>query len=165
MKCKEMYSIAICSGLMLGDTSYLTRYLPMLAWNEEHVYVFEEIVPVLITAMCTLEREPIFEEVIRLICSHAGLWEYFCEQLRLYEERGNDGSPVMELLRDVAPEAVSRERETSEEILSLAAGVKEQLHILIENGMKDQARTVFAQVRSLLPRDEELVKLEKELME
>lgn len=165
VKRKEMYSIAICSGLMLGDTSYLKRYLPMLAWNEEHVYVFEEIVPVLISAMCTLKREPIFEEVICLIYAHAGLWEYFCEQLRLYEERGNDGSPVMELLRDVTPEAVSRESETNEEILSLAAGVKEQLHILIENGMKDQARTIFSQVRSLLPRDEELEKLEKELME
>ena len=119
----------------------------------------------LIEAMNTLPGDEVFERTLRVMFEQKALWDYFTDEVCAYEESGNCVTPIMELIERAVPEALAREDIIDEDTRNLAAGVKEQLHILIENGMKDQARTVFAQVRSLLPRDEELVKLEKELME
>ena len=162
---KEGYSLLICSGLKQGNTKYLDQYLEELHWEDKNAYIFEEMAATLIEAMNTLPGDEVFERTLRVMFEQKALWDYFTDEVCAYEESGNCVTPIMELIERAVPEALAREDIIDEDTRNLAAGVKEQLHILIENGMKDQARTVFAQVRSLLPRDEELVKLEKELME
>ena len=191
---KEGYSLLICAGLKQGKTEYLKKYLPKLAWDESSLYVHEEIVQTMIEAMCQLPREEIFEELIRLMHGHGPLWEYFCQELVAYEESGHRVTPVMDIIRDVAPDALrgdvpenrmektvegvgqmctsvveEAERvsassgELSQEMKELASGIKKQLRLLIQNGMKQQALEVLMQVKQMLPQDQELEELEKEL--
>ncbi|MCM1282801.1 MAG: glycosyltransferase [Muribaculaceae bacterium] len=171
---KEGYSLLICSGLRQGNTAYLEKYLDKLEWVSGHVYVFEEMVPTLVRAMCGLHRTPVFERTIAVMHGHAGLWEYFCSQLTEYEEAGNKVTPVMDMIRKVAPDALMGEKEVKEqsaaqgadggqELRTLADSVKQQLRILTDAGMKEEAAAVLAQVRRLLPDDAELIALEKEI--
>ena len=53
--------------------------------------------------------------------------------------------------------------ELSQEMKELASGIKKQLRLLIQNGMKQQALEVLMQVKQMLPQDQELEELEKEL--
>ena len=159
VKRKEMYSIAKCAGLMQKDATYLKRYFSQLKWNEQHLYVFEEIVSTLIQSMCTMEREPIFEEVLKTCYAHGGLWEYFCEVLQSYEASGHDTSPIMELLEEISS------KDDNASVLALAESVKEQLKILIANGMTEQALEVIRNIRTMLPEDEELREMEDSLRE
>ncbi len=191
---KEGYSLLICAGLKQGKTEYLKKYLPKLAWDESSLYVHEEIVQTMIEAMCQLPREEIFEELIRLMHGHGPLWEYFCQELVAYEESGHRVTPVMDIIRDVAPDALrgdvpenrmektvegvgqmctsvveeaesvsASSGELSQEMKELASGIKKQLRLLIQNGMKQQALEVLMQVKQMLPQDQELEELEKEL--
>ena len=45
---KEVYSILICVGLRKRSVAYLEQYFDKLEWTGHHLYVFEDIVPVLI---------------------------------------------------------------------------------------------------------------------
>lgn len=155
---KEGYSLLICAGLKQHNTSYLQEHMDKLAWDEVHIYVYEEIVPTLVEAMCVMPREAVFEDVLRLMHGHLGLWEYFCSQLTEYEQAGHQVTPIMDIIRDVAPEELMTAEETE-----LIRGIKEQLRMLIQHGMHAQAAQVLAQVRHMLPQDEELSTIEKEL--
>ena len=42
--------------------------------------------------------------------------------------------------------------------------IKEQIQLLIENGMRDQALVVIAQIKRLIPEDEQLQELEQMCM-
>lgn len=154
---KEGYSLLICAGLKQNNAGYLQEHLGRLAWNEKHLYVYEEIVPTLVEAMCRMKREPVFDELIALMHGHQALWEYFCGQLAEYEQAGHRVTPVMEIIQDAAPDALMSEMH------KLAEGIKQQLRMLVGNGMREQAAEVLAQVRQMLPEDEELIALEREL--
>ncbi len=174
---KEAYSLLICAGLKQGNTAYLQQFLPQLAWDESNLYVHEEIVQTMIEAMCRLPGEPVFKNLLRLMNGHGPLWEYFCEQLCAYEETGHKVTPVMDMIREVAPDALQEETqrgdadeehisgEVSEEMKALAANIKKQLRLLMQNGMREQAREVLAQVRRMLPDDPELEEMDRQLAE
>lgn len=172
---KEGYSLLICCGLMQGNAAYLEKYLDKLEWHSGHVYVFEEIVPTLVRAMCEMPQKPVFETVTLAMHEHSGLWKYFCECLAAYENEGNRVTPVMDMVRKVAPDALKepseREnesalgKESSQEMEELAAGIRRQLRLLIDSGMKEQAAQVLAQVRRMLPGDEELLAMEREIQD
>jgi len=176
VKIKEGYSLLICAGLKQGNAAYLEQHLDQLKWNEHHLYVFEEMVPTLIEAMCTLPREPIFEETLRVMHGHGPLWEYVCGQIMTYEQAGHSITPVMNMIRDVIPEALASGEQPAageenthaagadaQEMQELAGQIKVQLRMLIENGMVEQARSIIGQIRSMLPEDEELMELERNL--
>lgn len=134
---KEVYSILMCAGLRNGDISYLERFFDKLEWTGHHLYVFEDIVPVLIEAMDEIEAnaqtEAIFEKVLQTIQNHGPLCEYYQQELQRAEMR------------------------------KLGEQVKEQLRILIDAGMKEQAKAVIGQVKQMLPGDEELEEMERML--
>lgn len=134
---KEVSSILICVGLRKGSVKYLEEYFDNLKWTEHHLYVFEDIVPVLIEAMDYIEAneqtERIFEKVLKTIQMHGPLYEYYQTQLQQVEMR------------------------------KLGAQIKEQIRVLIGAGMKEQAKAVIAQVKQMLPGDQELEELEKSL--
>ena len=96
-------------------------------------------------------------------------------------------TPVMDIIRDVAPEALEDDASeqvvemglsntegtekdheksgmVSQEMMELATQIKEQLRLLIDNGMRQQALEVLQQVKKMLPGDEELEQLERELL-
>ena len=134
---KEVYSILISTGLRKGSVDYLDRYFDKLEWTGRHLYVFEDIVPVLIEAMdhieANVQTEEAFGKVLKTIENHGPLCEYYQQELQ------------------------------KAEMQKLGAQVKEQLRILINAGMKEQAKAVISQVKQMLPGDEELEEMEKSL--
>lgn len=176
VKVKEIYSILICDGLKLKRTDYLQKYVDKLCWNEMHVYVFEEIADILISAMNNLAyrmqpEDPAyaaFARVLRLMYDQGALWEYFCGKIQECETNGQDTNRIMHLIAAALPESVKEpadagsDKET-EELQQLAQQVKEQIRLLIANGMREQAGNVIAQIRHMLPDDAELDELEKQL--
>ena len=134
---KEVYSILICAGLRKGNVDYLENYFDKLEWTGHHLYVFEDIVPVLIDAMDYIQAnertEAIFGKVLKTIENHGPLCEYYNQELNKAEMR------------------------------KLGIQVKEQLKVLIHAGMKEQAKSVIAQVKQMLPGDVELEEMEKRL--
>ena len=133
VKKKEVYSLLICSGLKYNDTTNLEQYFDKLGWNEKNIYVFEEIMPVLVEALCEMPACEAFEYVLQTMQNHGPLWAYYNEELQRYQ--------------------------TSK----MARQIKEQLNLLIGNGMYEQARTVLPQIKSLLPEDYDILELEQKL--
>lgn len=152
---KECYSLLICAGLKQGNTEYLKQYLSKLAWDEDSLYVHEEIVQTMVEAMCRLPREPIFEQLIRVMYAHRPLWEYVCDCLCAYEQAGNRVTQMMDLIRDAAPEALMSEQEAQakEELRKMKAQVLEQVRMLAEAGQVEQARQVMEELKKIMPDD------------
>lgn len=165
-KLKEVYSLLICNGLKRKDTIHLKQFLDCLQWNEQYVYVFEKMAETLIEAMCTMPRETIFEETIRLMRNNVSLWQYFVSEIRRWEEEGHEGTRnILDLIKSVLPEKQSDQKEerAQTQLLELAAKVKERLRILIANGMTEEATAVIKQLQAMIPEDEELKELAEEL--
>lgn len=135
---KEVYSILMCIGLKKGSVAYLQEYFDKLEWTARHLYVFEDMVPVLIEAMDYIEAneqtEAVFGRVLETIQNHGTLCEYYNQELQKAELR------------------------------KLGRQVKEQLKILIQAGMHEQAKSVIVQVKEMLPGDEELEAMEKKIL-
>lgn len=187
---KEVYSELICVGLKQGNRKPLKEYLGQLGLGSGHIYVFEDMVPVLIEAMnesCeTIRQNRVsvsnetagrqekleqlaedFAPILHQMYENSALWEYFCNEVCQREQGGCDMRSIMSLIRLVLPEAVEEPAEKAAsitpEMQALAAQVKNQLTILMENGMVEQAKGIIAQVRKILPEDEELKEMEKQL--
>ena len=102
--------------------------------------------------------------------AQAALWEYFCGKIQEREDCGQNMQRIMRLIACVLPEAItvneeaSNENEPSPEMRQLAIQVKQQIRLLIGNGMVEQAKTIIAQVKTMLPEDAELDEMEKELI-
>lgn len=195
---KEVYSELICIGLKQGDRKPLKKYLDQLGLGSGHIYVFEDMVPVLVTAMNEFgdlvgqsrmsqesteqntasndmtESSENFEQlaeeyapILHRVYENSALWEYFCNEVCQKEQNGTDMRPIMSLIRKILPEAVGEPAENAApvtpEMEALAAQVKEQLSILLKNGMVEQAKDIIAQVRKILPGDEELKEMERQL--
>lgn len=136
---KEIYSELICIGLKRGSTEYLRKYFDKLEWNQRHLYVFEDIIPVMIDAIEYIEanetNEQIFAKVFDAIQGHHALCEYYNEEVKKAEMR------------------------------KLAKQIKEQIRMLMNNGMYEQAKAVISQVKEMLPEDAELMELERYFQE
>lgn len=159
----------------------------------------------------------IYKCVLQTMYNNSALWEYFCQELCKMEEEGQNVHNVMELIRDVLPEAVAREEELendlegdfvrideemiidteelegsestgqihygmnksdngkesrkqktspqTEEMKQLVEQIRGQIQLLVEHGMKEEAKSVIIHVRRLVPNDELLKTLERELEE
>ncbi len=148
VKQKEIYSILICDGLKRKDTGALEKYLNCLKWNEKQVYVFEKMAETLLEAMGTMEQEAVFMEVLLLMHHHAPLWNYFIGEADRWAKEGREGSEnIWNLIRQAEAEWKQR---------TLAEQIKEQLRILIANGMDKEALAVIENVQRMLPEDPEL---------
>ncbi|MCH5333263.1 MAG: hypothetical protein J1D89_04830, partial [Agathobacter sp.] len=129
----------------------------------------------LVRAMCEMPNQAAFETVLLAMHGHSGLWKYFCECLTAYESEGNRVTSAINMIRKLVPDALQepteQERasavggERSQEMEELAAGIRRQLRLLIDSGMKEQAAQVLAQVRRMLPEDEELLAMEREIQD
>ena len=175
---KEVYSELICSGLKRRKMESLKEHLSQLEWGSGHIYVFEDMKPVLIAAMnksCgkTGQDEIVeqkiddFTPILKVMYENSALWEYFCNEICQREQEGHDMGPIMALIKQVLPEAVGEPTEKvspmTPEMEALATQVKSQLTLLLENGMVEQAKEIIAQVRKILPADEELKEMEEQL--
>ena len=175
VKQKEIYSIRICNGLKLGQVQNLDRYVEMLRWDEQHIYVFEEIADILIEAMNrsaekfegkkSLENAEYaaYTKTLHIIHQHHALWEYFCDEIEKRQHHGLDMNGIIRLIGEVFPDEVEKDVQTSETEM-LVTQIKEQIQLLIENGMRDQALVVIAQIKRLIPEDEQLQELEQMCM-
>lgn len=181
---KEIYSELICIDLKQGNYKVLEQYLDKLEWEGRHLYVFEDIVPTLISAMNKQDGETeVFSPVLKLMFGNSALWDYFCDEVQKKEASGSNMHNIMTLIKEVLPEAVAEpveegsakqdarnvaqgdmgEVQMTPEMQQLAASVKAQIQQLLENGMVEQAKDIIAQVRKILPEDEELKEMEKQL--
>lgn len=134
---KEVYSILMCIGLKKSSVAYLQEYFDKLEWTGHHLYVFEDMIPVLIESMDYIDAneqtEAVFSRVLQTIQNHGPLCEYYNQELQKAELR------------------------------KLGSQIKEQLKVLIQAGMKEQAKSVITQVKEMLPGDEELEELERQI--
>lgn len=172
VKQKEVYSIGICDGLKMNSTENLVLYIDALQWTQKHVYVFEEIVPILVDAMKDYAgryngQENSFDaafeayaKTLRIMNSQNALWAYFCEVIEEKQSRGMDMSAVLHLVRTILADDVET-TDSANELEQLANQVKQQIQMLIANGMKEQARVAIYQVKKLLPDDQQLKDLEQ----
>lgn len=172
VKQKEIYSIRICNGLKLKQVQNLDRYIDELHWNEQHVYVFEEIAEILIEAMeCfagAFANEVIpkndeyktYEKTLRIMQHQHALWEYFCGEIGKRQDQGEDMNGIIRLIGTVFPDEVEKKESTSE-LEMLASRVIAQIQLLIASGMREEARTVIQQVKKIIPQDPQLLELEQ----
>lgn len=168
---KEVYSILFCIGLKQNEEHVLDQYLIKLNWEESHLYVFEDIVPVLIDSMNRpiqddSQKVESFSKVLKLMYQNTALWEYFCDEVMQKQEQGQSIAEIMSLIKRVLPEAVDEESPITEltpEMQQLKENIIRQLSALMESGMMEQAKEIIVQVRKILPGDEELKEMEKQL--
>lgn len=94
VKYKEIYSLLMCSGLKLENVENLGKYVHKLGWNKGNAYVFEEMADTLIEAICKMGYRKEFYRVIKIICNHNGLNEYFYGKVEEWREKGIDVTPI-----------------------------------------------------------------------
>lgn len=172
VKLKEIYSIRICNGLKLKQVQNLDRYIDELHWNEQHVYVFEEIAAILIESMNGFakryESEAIPEneeflaygKTLKIMQKQHALWEYFCGEIGKRQDQGEDMNGIIRLIGTIFPDEVEK-KESTNELERLASQVIDQIQLLIASGMREEARTVIQQVKKIIPQDPQLQELEQ----
>uniref|UniRef100_UPI0040579258 glycosyltransferase n=1 Tax=Agathobacter sp. TaxID=2021311 RepID=UPI0040579258 len=102
---KRAYSILIGSGLKQKNTKPLRQYFPLLEWNKKVIYVFMDLVPVLIEAMATLPYEPIFTEAMQLMWNNKELQNTVFPAVHAWEERDKAGyNRLLQIMLDIAGE-------------------------------------------------------------
>ncbi len=163
VKQKEIYSLLICDGLKQGNVNYLKQYLQCLKWEEKQIYVFEKMAETLMEAMCTLPQKEVFLDTLRLMHGHAPLWNYFVGEVERWKAEGHEGAERIWSMLGEADAEWKQKRKEQEQLLELTDQIKGQLRTLIVNGMKQEALAIIGNVRSMLPEDEELLRLEQEL--
>ena len=101
---------------------------------------------------------------------HNALWEYFGGKIQALEQQGCDVQKILQLIVAAIPQepcdAAGKPKnagEMSQEMQQLIAQIKEQLQLLIQQGLMDPAREIIAQVKTMVPCDTELEELEKQL--
>ena len=171
-----MYSIRICNGLKLNQVRNLDQYVEMLRWDEPHVYVFEEIADILIEAMNRFAEKykgkkflenteyAAYTKTLRIMHQHHALWEYFCDEIEKRQRHGLDMNGIIRLIDNVMPNEIEKGVQTSETD-ALVIQIKEQIQLLITNGMRDQALVAIEQIKRLIPEDEQLQELEQMCMD
>ena len=171
VKQKEIYSIRICNGLKLNQVQNLDQYVDELRWNEKHVYVFEEITDILIEAMNEFGLKYVgvemplnaeykaYEKTLQIMQRQHALWEYFCEKIETMQNQGIEMQGVIRLIGIVFPDEVEQKTLTPEMEL-LATQVKEQIRLLISNGMQEEAMVAIQQIKKIIPQDRQLQELE-----
>lgn len=87
---KRAYSILIACGLKKKDTSLLKKYLSKLEWNQKVIYVFMDLIPILIEAMALLPYEEIFAEALQYLWNNAELQKELFVQTQTWEERNKE---------------------------------------------------------------------------
>lgn len=172
VKQKEIYSIGICNGLKMNSTENLALYIDALQWTQKHVYVFEEIVDILVDAVNAYADRyrgmeipsdttyEVYAKTLRIMNHQHALWAYFCEVMEEKRNRGIDVSQGLRLISKILPDAIET-TDSTDELEQLASQVKQQIQMLIANGMKEQARVAIHQVEKLLPNDQQLKELEQ----
>jgi glycosyltransferase involved in cell wall biosynthesis len=135
VKVKEVYSELILSGLKRGSTENLLKYLDFLEWDKPNAYVFEDMVPTLLEMEDAMADDPGFERLFEVMTKNTALADYYLKQKSLTEQR------------------------------KMGEQIKEQLRLLIANGMTEQAKQILPSIREMLPEDEELEEMEKMLGE
>lgn len=97
---KRAYSILIACGLKRNDTFMLKEYLPKLAWNQKVIYVFMDIIPILLEAMATLPYEDVFAEALQDLWNNTELQKNLFVGVQSWE--GKDKESFNRLLHVVA---------------------------------------------------------------
>ena len=64
------------------------------------------------------------------------------------------------MISKILPDAIET-TDSTDELEQLASQVKQQIQMLIANGMKEQAKVAIHQVEKLLPNDQQLKELEQ----
>ena len=136
------------------------------------MYVFEEIVDILVDAVNTyadryrgmeIPSDTTYEtyaKALHIMNQQHALWAYFCEVMEKKRNRGIDVSQGLRLISKILPDAIET-TDSTDELEQLASQVKQQIQMLIANGMKEQARVAIHQVEKLLPNDQQLKELEQ----
>lgn len=91
LKLKKAYSIIICSGLKLKKTVYLKKYLKDLEWDQEYVFLLEDLLAIFTEAMSQMPEEEILVETVNVIAKHPALWEQLKIELRTWELSNKSG--------------------------------------------------------------------------
>ena len=71
---------------------------------------------------------------------------------------------IIRLIDNVMPNEIEKGVQTSETD-ALVIQIKEQIQLLITNGMRDQALVAIEQIKRLIPEDEQLQELEQMCMD
>ena len=95
---------------------------------------------------------------------HHALWEYFCDEIEKRQRHGLDMNGIIRLIDNVMPNEIEKGVQTSETD-ALVIQIKEQIQLLITNGMRDQALVAIEQIKRLIPEDEQLQELEQMCMD
>ena len=155
----------------MNQVQNLDQYVDELRWNEKHVYVFEEITDILIEAMNEFGLKYVgvempvnaeykaYEKTLQIMQRQHALWEYFCEKIETMQNQGIEMQGVIRLIGIVFPDEVEQKTLTPEMEL-LATQVKEQIRLLISNGMQEEAMVAIQQIKKIIPQDRQLQELE-----
>jgi glycosyltransferase involved in cell wall biosynthesis len=129
----EVYSELICSGIKRGSTENLRKYVENLGWDRPHIYIFEDMVPTILAHEEEMAQDPGFERLYELISHNTAFSKYYLEQKEALQNR------------------------------RMGEQIKEQLKLLLKNGLTEQARQVLPSIREMLPEDGELAEIEAQL--
>ena len=84
MKLLKAYSIRICAGLGVHSTDALEQDFEQLQWEQNTVYVYGEIMPLLVITMDDMPEKSIWSHVFPDLYQNGLLWNAYCEAYRNY---------------------------------------------------------------------------------
>lgn len=161
----NMYSRRICLDLEKKDTSSLRKYFDDFAWEDELVYMTERFMPHLVRAMAQLPYEEIFVHAAQVLGNKPGMDNFWEEAGKIEQEE--EMERFIRILSEVTGEAAAEAAkkmtarlQTKREMRALAQNVKQQVLLLLSNGMKQEALQIITQLKKLIPDDKELEEME-----
>lgn len=140
VKWKEVYSIAMCAGLRLGDATNLEKYWRKLKWEEKNAYIFEDMANTVIEAFEKMPYQEVFYHLASAIWKHSALKNYFIEEISAREIAGENIKKAVAVFKQVDE----------------AEKIKAQIQMLLDKGLTEQVEQLLPQIKAMLPYDEEI---------
>ena len=92
-----------------------------------------------------------------------GRLECLGKAVKIWQEMGAVVKTYAKLIGEEQTKSEAEAKEAKNELQIMAEQVKQQVNLMVQNGMIEQAKEILAQIRKIMPEDKELQKMEQQL--
>jgi len=171
----NVYSFYIKCCLLDRDVDGFITYFNKMGWEEENINIYHTFIGDVLEGMAVLPYTDEFVHMAQMLMERRGINQLTVEKLKeiektnpqqfeaLYNIFSRTNPPV--LYRKVEQKDFSKElfvnHQVTTEMQQLAVQIKGQIRVLLNQGLYAEAKGVLEQLKTFIPMDEDLVRMEQ----
>ena len=163
----NVYSFFIKCCVLKGDRDGFITYFYKIGWKEDMIHIYYSLIGDVLEGMAILPYTDKFVDMAQTMMERRGINQLTVEKLKELEKTApQQFEALFNIFSKTNPPVLYRETKPEQPVVSpemqqLATQIKEQIQLLISQGLYAEANGILAQLKTFVPMDEELVQLER----